>query len=69
MRREAAAEKIQKNVRGYGARKSYKRLQASALTLQTGLRTMGARNQFRFRKSTKAVVMIQVILHYVLNII
>lgn len=51
-------------MRKYAARKAYKRLHASVLILQTGLRTMAARNQFRLRKRTKAAVMIQVIVEY-----
>lgn len=60
MRREAAAVKIQKNVRRHKARESYLQLQAAAITLQTGLRAMSARKEFRFRKETKAAVHIQV---------
>jgi len=60
MRREAAAVKIQKNMRRHKARESYLQLQAAAVTLQTGLRAMSARNEFRFRKETKAAVHIQV---------
>ena len=60
LRREAAAVKIQKNLRGFVARKSYLTLRSSAIALQTGLRTMTARNEFRFRKQTKAAIIIQV---------
>ena len=60
MRREAAAVKIQKNMRRHKARESYLQLQAAAITLQTGLRAMSARKEFRFRKETKAAVHIQV---------
>lgn len=60
MRREAAAKKIQKNLRRYLARKSYNLQRASAITVQTGLRTMTARNEFRFRKQTKAAIIIEV---------
>lgn len=60
MRREAAAVKIQKNVRRHKARESYLLLQAATVTLQTGLRAMSARKEFRFRKETKAAVHIQV---------
>ena len=58
MRREAAAVKIQKNVRRHKARESYLLLQAAAVTLQTGLRAMSARKEFRFE--TKLAVYIQV---------
>lgn len=60
MRREASAVKIQKNVRRHKARVSYLQLQEAAITLQTGLRAMSARKEFRFRKETKAAVHIQV---------
>jgi len=60
MRREAAAIKIQKNLRRYIARMSYKTLRQSAVILQTGFRAMSARNEFRFRKQTKAAIAIQV---------
>ncbi|TVU34255.1 hypothetical protein EJB05_16086, partial [Eragrostis curvula] len=58
-RREAAAIKIQKNLRRHKARESYLQLQAAAITLQTGLRAMSARKEFRFRKETRAAIHIQ----------
>lgn len=61
MKKEAAAVKIQKHIRRYDARTAYKRLHVSTLVLQTGLRTMAARKEFRFRKKTKAAIIIQVI--------
>lgn len=61
MRREAAAVKIQKNVRRYEARKAYNQLRASAITLQTALRTIAALKEYNFRKRTKASIIIQVI--------
>jgi myosin-5 len=61
MRREAAAIKIQKHTRKYAARTAYKKLHVSALVVQTGLRAMIARKEFRFRKRTKAATIIQVI--------
>jgi len=60
LRREAAAVKIQKNIRRYEARKAYKELQVSVLTLQRAIRATAARKQFRFRKQTKASIIIQV---------
>lgn len=60
MKKEAAAVKIQKHLRKYEARSAYKKLHVSALVLQTGLRAMDARKQFRFRKRTKAAIIIQV---------
>lgn len=60
LRREAAALKIQKNFRRYSARKSHLTVLSSAIKLQTGLRAMTARNEFRLRKKTKAAIIIQV---------
>jgi hypothetical protein len=53
--------KIQKNVRRHQARKTYRKLHLSVLVLQTGLRSMAAHKEFRFRKQTKAAILIQVI--------
>lgn len=53
--------KIQKHVRRYEARKAYKKLHVCALTLQTGLRAMAAHKEFRYRKQTKAAIIIQVL--------
>lgn len=61
MRREAAAVKIQKHVRRHESRKSYNKLHASVLTLQTALRAIAARKDFNYRKQTKASTIIQVI--------
>lgn len=61
LRREAAALNIEKNYKGYIARKSYLKARSSALILQTGLRAMKARDEFRFRKQTKAAIHIQVL--------
>lgn len=60
MKKEAAAIKIQKHMRRYHARKQYRGLHISVLVLQTGLRAMAARKEFRFRKKTKAAILIQV---------
>jgi myosin-5 len=62
LRREAAALKIEKNFKGYIDRKSYSKARSSAIILQTGLRSMKARDEFRFRKQTKAAIKIQVLL-------
>ena len=61
MRREAATIKVQKNQRRHQARRSYKLLNASVLVVQTALRAMAARNEFRFKKQSTAAVKIQVI--------
>lgn len=61
MRREAAAVKIQKNIRSYEARKAYKETHMSVLTMQTALRAIAARKEFRFGIQTKASIIIQVL--------
>lgn len=61
MRRQAAAVNIQKSFRRHTARESYLRVRHSAITVQTALRGMVARNEFRFRKHMKAATIIQVI--------
>lgn len=61
MRKESAALKIQKNLRRHIARKAYMQEQFSAVVLQTGLRAMAARNEFRHRRRTKATIIIQVL--------
>jgi len=60
MRKEAASIRIQKNVRAHGARTFYTNLQASAIVIQTGMRAMAARNEYRYRRRTKAAIIIQV---------
>ena len=59
MRREASSLMIQRNWRMYAARKAYKELYFSALSIQTGIRGMAARNEIRFRRQTKAAIIIQ----------
>ena len=65
MRREASCQRIQRNLRMHFARKAYKDLCCSAISIQTGMRGMTARRELRFRKQTRAAVMIQVRLIYV----
>jgi len=60
MRRESAAIKIHKESRRYLAKKAYTHLRISVLAIQTGLRAMASRNEFRFRKQTRGAIMIQV---------
>lgn len=60
MRRENAAIKIQKNLRQYKAKKVYTQLKLSVLVLQTGFRFLAARNDYRFRRQTKAATIVQV---------
>lgn len=65
MKREAASIRIQKHVRSHSARKSYTELQAAALVIQTGMRAMAARNEYRQRRRNKAAKIVQVIrLHH-----
>ena len=64
LRREAAALMIQKHFQRYIVQKSYSTSRLSAITLQTGLRAMTARNEFRFRKQTKAAIIVQVLLSH-----
>ena len=42
------------------ARKAYKELYFSAVSIQTGMRGMVARNLLRFRRQTRAAIVIQV---------
>ena len=60
MRREAASIRIQKHVRAHRARINYTTLQASAIVIQSGLRALAARNEYRYRRRTKASTKIQV---------
>ena len=53
--------KIQKNMRRCMARKNFHNTKSSALVLQTGLRAMVSRDDFRFKRQSKAVVTLQVI--------
>lgn len=60
MRREAASIRIQKHARARRARVYYTSLQASAIVIQSGLRALAARNEYRYRRRTKASTKIQV---------
>lgn len=60
MRREAACLRIQKDLRMYIARNSYRRVRSSAVTIQSGLRGMAARNELHSKRQTRAAVVIQV---------
>lgn len=60
LRREASSIRIQRDLRMYLKRKAYKELCSSALSIQTGMRGMAARNELRFRQQTKAAILIQV---------
>lgn len=60
MQRESASLKIQKNLRGRLAWKSYKNLQNAVISVQTGIRAMAARKTFRYKNQNKAAIIIQV---------
>lgn len=61
MKREAASIRIQKHARALAARRTYTKLQGAAVVIQTGLRAMAARNEFRHRKQNKGATIIQVL--------
>lgn len=60
MKRQAASLKIQKNYRRHLFWMSYDRLKHSSVVLQTGLRAMAAHKAFRYKKTTKAALLVQV---------
>lgn len=60
MRREASSLMIQRDWRMYTARKAYREVHCSALSVQTGMRGMAARNELRLRRQTRAAIIIQV---------
>lgn len=64
MRREASCLRIQRDLRMYFARKAYKDMCTSAVSIQTGMRGMAARNELRFRRQTRAAIIIQVSLSF-----
>ncbi|OEL30190.1 Myosin-6 [Dichanthelium oligosanthes] len=59
LRREAGSLKIQTCYRMHHARKSYVDICSASTTIQSGLRGMGARIKLRFKRQTKAAVIIQ----------
>lgn len=59
-RKESASLRIQRDWRMHVARAAYKKLHFSAISIQTGMRGMAARNELRFRRQTKAAIVIQV---------
>jgi len=60
LRKEASSLIIQRCFRMHIARKAYKELYGSAISIQTGMRGMAARCELRFRKQTSAAIIIQV---------
>lgn len=67
MRREAACLRIQRDARTFLAKKAYRTLCSSCISIQTGMRGMVARNELQFRKRTQAAIFIQVNLIVVFN--
>lgn len=61
MKIDAATLRIQTNWRGQWARIAFIRVKFAVINLQTGLRAMAARKEFKYRKQTKAAIIIQVI--------
>ncbi|CAL5366949.1 unnamed protein product [Camellia sinensis] len=51
--------RIQRDFRMHLARKAYKELCSSAVSIQAGMRGMVARDELRFRRQTKAVIIVQ----------
>lgn len=66
MRREASCLRIQRDLRMYLAKKAYKDMCFSAVCIQTGMRGMAARNELRFRRETRASILIQVTLFFLI---
>lgn len=60
MRREASCLRIQRDLRMHLARKAFKELCSAAVFIQTGMRGMAARSELRFRRQTRAAIIIQV---------
>ena len=67
MRREAASLKIQKDARTFLAKKAYRALCSSSISIQTGMRGMAARHELQLRKQTQAAICIQVTISCLLN--
>ncbi|TKY62281.1 Myosin-6 protein [Spatholobus suberectus] len=59
MRQEASSLVIQRCFRMHIAKKAYKDLYTSAVSIQTGMRGMAARFELHFRRCTKAAIVIQ----------
>ncbi len=60
MRREASSLMIQRDLRMFLARKAYRELHSSAVSIQTGMRGMAAHIELRFRRQTRAAIILQV---------
>ena len=59
-RREASCLRIQTVFRMHLDRKAYKELCSSAVSIQAGMRGMAARDELRFRRQTRAAIIVQV---------
>lgn len=64
MRQETASLKIQTALRMHLARKVYRDVWCSSISVQSGMRGMAARSEIRFRRQTKAAIIIQVTLAF-----
>lgn len=60
MRQEASSLLIQRCLRMHIARKAYKELYTSAVSIQTGMRAMAAQCDLEFRRRTAATIVVQV---------
>lgn len=67
MRREAAALKIQRDLRRFLARKAYTGVFSATVSIQAGMRGMVSRKELSFRRQTKAATIIQVYCIFVLS--
>ena len=61
IKKEAASLKIQANLRCHLARRKYTNIKLAGVVLQTGMRSMAARKEFRYRRQTTAATLLQVI--------
>lgn len=64
MRREVASMKIQKYSRRYTSRNAYKSVCSSAVSIQSAMRGLAARNELKFRRRKRAAISIQVKITY-----
>lgn len=59
-KREVASVTIQKEIRANLSRRSYKKMQLSAIHIQAGMRGMSARHDFYVKREHNAAALIQV---------
>lgn len=60
-KREVACVRIQKEIRANLSRRSYKKMQLSAIHIQAGMRGMSDRHDFFIKREHNAATVIQVI--------